>query len=352
MYQFIKNGEMKKRVLVTGAEGFIGQHLCRYLVDNGYQVRGLHHEDRPLYFISKEEIEWVKADLSDSQSLQNITDSMDLVIHLAAIPRNDLRKSWEDFQAVNINGTSLLLNDAQKSGVKKFVFISTVEAAGYGDGINPRVEDDPPNPDNNYGKSKLEAEKLVLSDKWTFKRTVLRLPMIYGPGTLLVVPKLFGMVRRGFYPFIGSGDALMEFCYVGNAVAAITLAAESNKSDNTLFYISESRSYTIKEVIDAIARTMDRKYLPLHIPVPVANAIAAAFELIARICPFPPIVSPYSKKPFFTRETVRWTTRNINFISTKKFQDATGFNPPYTIDQGCAETVKWLEKNYFNKENQ
>jgi len=342
---------MKKKILVTGADGFIGQHLCRYLIDKGYQVRGLYHENRPLYFISKQEIEWVKADLGDQSSIKHVTDSIDLIIHLAAIPRNDLRKTWEDFQAVNVNGTNCLLNEAQKTGVKKFIFISTVEAAGYGDGINPRTEDDPPKPDNNYGKSKLEAEKLVLSDRWTFKSTVLRLPMIYGPGTLLVVPKLFGMVRKGFYPFIGSGETLMEFCYVGNVVKAIVLAAESEETDSELFYVSDQRSYTIKEVIDAIASATGKKYLPLHIPEPVANVTAVAFEMLARICPFPPVVSPYSKKPFFTRETVRWTTRNINFISTEKFQKTTGFNPPYSIDQGCTETVKWLERNYFNKGN-
>jgi UDP-glucose 4-epimerase len=342
---------MNKKVLVTGANGFIGQHLCRYLIDNGYQVRGLYHENRPLYFVSKQEIEWVNADLSDQSSIQGVTDSIEVIIHLAAIPRNDLRKTWEDFLAINVNGTRYLLSEAQKSGIKKFIFISTVEAAGYGDGIHPRTEDDPPKPDNNYGKSKLEAEKLVLSEQWTFKKTVLRLPMIYGPGTLLVVPKLFGMVRKGFYPFIGSGKTLMEFCYVGNVAKAIALTIESGKTDNKLFYISDHRSYTIKEVIDAIAHAMGKKYLPLHIPQPVANMTAVAFEILARIYPYPPVVSPYSKKPFFTRETVRWTTRNINFISTEKFQKTTGFIPPYSIDQGCAETVKWLEKNYFNKEN-
>ncbi len=342
---------MKKKVLVTGAEGFIGQHLCRHLIDHGYEVRGLLHEDRPLYFISKEEVEWVRADLRDPKTLDNVTENVDWVIHLAAIPRNDLRKTWDDFLAVNVKGTENLLNEAQKTNVRRFIFISTVEAAGYGDGINPRKESDTPDPDNNYGKSKLEAEKTVLSDKWTFRRTVIRLPMIYGPGTLLVVPKLFGMVRRGFYPFIGSGEALMEFCYVGNAVKAITMVAESDKTDNDLFYISDQRSYTIKEVIDAIARASNKKYLPIHIPEAVANTIAFLFEIVARIFPIPPIVSPYSKKPFFTRETVRWTTRNINFISTEKFKKAFGFIPPFTIDQGCDETVKWLEKNYFNEES-
>ncbi len=223
-----------KKILVTGADGFIGQHLCRYLIDNGYQVRGLYHETRPLYFISKQEIEWVKADLRDQSSIKHVTVSIDIVIHLAAIPRNDLRKTCEDFHAINVNGTNYLLKEAQKSGVKKFIFISTVEAAGYGNGINPRTEDEPPKPDINYGKSKLETEKLVLSDRWNFKSTVLRLPMIYGPRT---------------------------------------------------------------------------------------------------------------------RETVRWTTRNINIISTEKFQKTTGFKPPYSIDQGCSGTVKRLEINYFNKGN-
>lgn len=342
---------MKKKVLVTGAEGFVGQHLCRYLIDNGYLVRGIHHESRPLYFISKDEIEWVNADLCDHESLNNVADSIDCIIHLAAIPRNDLSKTWDDFRAVNIEGTRALLNEAQRAKIKRFVFISSVEAAGYGDGINPRTEKDVPRPDNNYGKSKLEAEKTVFGDNWPFERTVIRLPMIYGPGTLIVVPKLFGMVRKGFYPFIGTGKALMEFCYVENAVKAISLAMERDDLKNDLFYISDTRSYTIKEVIDSIAKAMNRRYLPLHIPAKLAYTVAFGFEIFARLFPFPPVVSPYSRKPFFTRETVKWTTSNINYISTEKFRAAVDFRPPFTIDQGCLATVKWLEQNYFNSGN-
>lgn len=340
---------MKKHVLVTGANGFIGQHLCRFLIDNDFHVRGLCHEQRELYFIKKNEIDWVQADLTDANSLKNIADGMDYIFHLAAIPRNDLSKQWNDFFECNVKGTERLLAEAEKSHVKRFVFISTVEAAGYGDGINPRTESDIAKPDNNYGKSKLEAEKIVMSDSWSFDRTIFRLPMIYGPGTFIIVPKLFGMICKGFYPFIGSGATLMEFCYVGNAVAAIVHSIESDKAKNQLYYISDQRTYTIKEVIDAIARSLNKKYFPLFIPKLAAYAAALIFELLARIAPFPPIVSKYSKKPFFTRETVRWTTSNINFVSTEKFKRDLMFFPPFTIDQGCSETVLWLRAHGFEK---
>lgn len=337
--------KMTKRVLVTGANGFIGQHICRSLIDKGYLVRGLRHEKRPLYFISESEIEWVDGDLIKKDSIKNITSSIDIVIHAAAIPRNDLRKTWEEFYSVNVQGTLNLMDEAAKSQIKRFVYLSTVEAAGYGDGINPRRESDKPKPCNNYGKSKLEAEKYVLLNNWPFERTVLRLPMIYGPGTFLIVPKLFGMVKKGFYPFIGSGKTLMEFCYVGNAVEAIRLAMESEAAPGNLFYLSDERSYTIKEVIDAIAKSLHRKYLPLHIPKSIAYLIAYGFELLAKILPFPPIVSPYSKKPFFTKETVDWTTQNVNFITTEKIRSQLGYRPIFSIDEGCKQTAQWLEKN-------
>lgn len=333
----------KKRILVTGANGFIGQHLCRLLIDSGYQVRGMRHENRPLYFVKENEVEWFEGDLTNKFSIQNIADSVDTVIHLGAIPRNDLRKDWEEFYNVNVCGTRNLLEEAVKSKITKFIYISTVEAAGYGDGQNPRTENDVPHPINNYGKSKLDAERVVFSTEWAFQCTIIRLPMIYGPGTLLIVPKLFGIVKKGFYPFIGSGNTLMEFCYVGNAIHAIQLAIENQAANGELFYVSDERSYTIKEVINAISKSLNKKYISLHIPKIVAYLIAVVFEFIAKILPFPPIVSPYSKKPFFTKETVDWTTRNVNFVSTEKIRKLMGYKPLYTIDDGCKLTVEWLK---------
>jgi nucleoside-diphosphate-sugar epimerase len=334
---------MKKTILVTGANGFIGQHLVRKLLDGGHPVRGTRFNERPLYFFSEEEIEWRDIDLRKPATLQGIAEDVACVYHLAAIPNNDYSKTWEEFQAVNVFGTAALLEEAGRAGVQRFVYISTVEAAGYGDGVNPRRETDIPHPDNRYGESKLQAEKTVRDGSWSFERIVVRLPAIYGPGTLLIVPKLFGIVKRGFYPFIGSGEALMEFCHVENAVQAVVLAGTRPEAAGELFYVTDERSYSLKEVVAAMAAAMDRKILALHVPRWAAYAAAWLWELCAKIFPFPPVVSAGSKKPFLTRETVWWTTRNVNIVSTEKIRRVLGYSPRVPLDRGCRETWEWLK---------
>ena len=337
-------------ILVTGATGFIGQHLTRKLLDMGGErsVRIVSTDDSAkLYFFRNEEVDARKADIADRKSISGLMDGIDVVYHLAAISRNDLSKAWEDFYAVNVQGTVNLLEEAKSAGVKKFVFASTVEAAGFGDGTSPRRETDTPNPVNNYGKSKLLAERQVLSGAWPMECAVLRLPMIYGPGTFLIVPKLFGMVRRGFYPMIGGGDTLMEFCYVDNAVNGIILAGEKKESAGELFYTSDERSYSIREVVSTIAESSGKRVMFIRIPVFAAKFLGLCWEIAAKILPFPPIISKYSRKPFFSRETVFWTTRNVNTVSTEKIKSALGYSPTVNIKDGTRRTAEWLNENLF-----
>lgn len=329
-------------VLVTGANGFIGQHLVRALLDAGHKVRGMYNVEKPLYFFSKDDIEWRRADLRDAASLKGIAAGIDLVYHLAAIPRNDTSRTWNDFLAQNVTGTAFFLDECYTSRVKRFIYVSSVEAAGYGDGIHPRAETDIPHPENNYGKSKLLAEELVLKRKWNMECVVVRFPMVYGPGTFVIVPKLFGFVKNGIYPLIGNGQTLMEFCYVGNAVNALLLAGEIKRSGGELFYASDERSYSIKEVVSHVAIAMNAKILFVRIPVSLAMFGALLFEAAARMIPIPPLVSRYSRKPFFTRETVAWTTKNCNIVSTEKIRRLLGYAPLIDISEGCRRTAEWL----------
>jgi len=338
-------------ILVTGATGFIGQHLTRKLLDvhGKRSVRAVSKDNdgsKP-YFFRDDEVESKKADISDRASILGLMDGIDVVYHLAAISRNDLSKTWDDFYAVNVQGTINLLEEAKSAGVKRFVFVSTVEAAGFGNGVSPRIETDTPNPVNNYGKSKLLAERQVLSGARPVECAVLRLPMIYGPGTFLIVPKLFGMVRRGFYPMIGGGSSKMEFCYVDNAVDAIILAGEKKEAAGELFYVSDERSYSIREVVSTIAESSAKRVLFIRIPVFAANFLGLCWEIAAKILPFPPIVSKYSRKPFFSRETVFWTTRDVNTVSTEKIKSVLGYSPAVNIKEGTRRTAEWLNQNYF-----
>jgi UDP-glucose 4-epimerase len=318
------------------------------MIDDGHFVRAVSGGNSKLYFFRPNEVDIKKIDISDKKSVSGLMDRIDTVYHLAAIARNDLSKTWNDFYAVNVQGTINLLEEAQRAGVKKFVFTSTVEAAGFGDGVSPRKETDEPNPVNNYGKSKLLAEQQVLSGAWPMECTALRLPMIYGPGTFLIVPKMFGPVRRGIYPLIGRGSAKMEFCYVDNAVNGIVLAGEKKEAANELFYISDERSYSIKEVVLNIAAGMDKKIKFIYIPIFVANFLGLCWEVAAKILPFPPIISKTSKKPFFSRETVFWTTKNVNIVCTNKIKNTLGYSPNTDIKEGTRKTAEWLNRELFS----
>lgn len=331
-------------VLVTGASGFIGQHLVTELLVSGqHKIRGTRQSEPEYSFFNFEAIEWRTVELSNRLSITGLCDDMDIVVHLAAIARQEFDKSWDDYLRINVEATENLLDDAEKAGVKRFVYISTVEAAGFGNGTDPRVETDLPSPVNFYGKSKLAAEKIVLSHSGSMETVVLRLPMVYGPGSLLTVPKLFGMVNKGIYPLIGTGTNLMEFCYVGNIVTAICLALTQPNIKNELFYVSDCRSYSIREVISAIAKAENKKVMMIALPIPVAYSIALLWEIMAKIIPIPPIISKISRKPFFSREAVWWTTRNVNIVSTAKIRGVLGYRPFYSIDDGCKATVDWLK---------
>ena len=170
--------------------------------------------------------------------------------------------------------------------------------------------------------------------------------MVYGPGTFLIVPKLFGFVKKGFYPLIGDGESIMEFCYVSNAVNALVLACDHKKAGGELFYVSDERSYTIKEVISRVAEAMKVNVLFIHVPVFFATCGALCFEAAAKLFPFPPLVSRYSHKPFFSRETVKWTTRDYNTVSAEKIRRVLGYAPVIIITEGCKRTAEWLNEHW------
>ena len=329
-----------KSILVTGCNGFIGRHLTAALLARGFAVRGVDRTERSDAPVDR--FEFVNADLTGETAAAGCMNGIDTVIHLAAIPREDRSKTWADFESVNITATRRLLEAAQNAGVKRFVFISTVEAAGFGNGRAPRSEEDTPAPVNNYGKSKLAAELVVREPHWTIERVIIRLPMIYGPGTDLIDAKLFGMVRRRLYPLIGNGSTLMEFCYVENAVHGIILAAEHPAAAGELFYLSDERSYSIREVITAVAGGVGVRILFISLPVPIAYALATLWETAAKLIPVPPLIMPASKKPFFSRETVWWTTHNVNIVSTEKITRMLGYKASVPIDEGCRRTAAWL----------
>jgi len=219
-----------------------------------------------------------------------------------------------------------------------------MEAVGLSKDGRPLNENTEPFPRNIYGRSKLEGEKAVREyhNRYNTDAVIVRIPMIYGPRNLLHLKRLFKTVKRGYYPVVGWGGALMEFCYVKNAVHGLRLAMEKGE-DGHIYFISDERSYRFREVILAIADELGVNLKLLSMPPPAATAIGFSFEVLSRFLKFYPFTFEGTGRPAFSRDTVSWMARNALFCDTSKAKRDLGYAPKYTMREGIRDTIEWYK---------
>ena len=176
------SGEGIMRILVTGANGLVGQALCPALIANGHDVvaavRDTHSLD-PTITIRK------IADIGPETSWESALDGMDAVVHLAGrvhILRDEAVDPLATYRRVNVEGSRRLAEQAIKAGIKRFVFLSSIKVNG--EGPRPYLEEDIPAPKDPYGISKLEAEIALreMVSETSMELVILRPPLVYGPG--------------------------------------------------------------------------------------------------------------------------------------------------------------------------
>lgn len=337
---------MKAKALVTGAAGFIGSHLVDSLSADGIPVKSFVRPNCNLSNLQGSDSEIIYGDIKDPHSLHKAMEDVDIVYHMAAVSRHDVNVPKTEYHAINVEGTKNVLEAAKSTGVKRLVFTSTIEAVGMSKGERPLNEDTSPAPMNIYGKTKLEAEILVRAYhiQHGMDTVVVRPPMTYGPRDLILCQRLFKIIQHGFYPIIGNGQALTEFCFVKNQVHGIRLAAEKGKAGE-VYFISDDHSYTIEEIIKAIALELGVRVATPHIPVPLALAIGLIFELLSKILRFYPFVIPQTGRPPFSRKTVEWTSESRLYCDISKAKKELGYKPQYSLGEGIRETVRWYKEH-------
>lgn len=320
-------------MLVTGAAGFIGGALCQDLVRSGWRVRALVRRPAPSL---PREVELVKAmDLLDESALRPALDGADAVVHLAArvhIMRDPRSDPLAAYRESNVEGTRVLLAAAQQAGTPAFVFISSVKAVGEAT-REPWTSATPPAPTDPYGVSKLEAEDLVRGAMASgLRASILRLPVVYGPGMRANMLRLFTLVARGIpVPVRGIGNR-RSFAYLGNVVAAIEAILNAPNLSGTWF-VSDGEDLTTAELVVRIGRALGR---PARVVAPPIGALRVAGwvgDLIARFAPFP-----------LTSNTVRRLTDSLVVDSTE-LTGAIGFSPPYSVEQGLELTAEWFRRS-------
>lgn len=261
-------------VALTGSTGFIGRHLLRELPKRGYRVRVLLR--RP----SEVPLEAASAVVGDLRQPQNMSAALadaDAVIHSAGIAHAMSGVPEDDYRALNTEATVGLARSAERAGVRRFVFMSSIRAQCGATAEEIITEDMEPRPDDAYGRSKLAAEQGLaqLDLDWAALRPVL----VYGPGVKGNMARLADLARTPWPLPLGGLKARRSLLALDNLVAAIDTVLKAPGTLRRPFVVADPEPLTVPAMVAAMRAGLGRR--SGLIPVPAA-LLAAAFRATGR----------------------------------------------------------------------
>lgn len=258
------------KALVTGATGFIGSHLVEELVKREFSVTCLVRRTSALKWLESVDADMFYGDCEDGNSLMGLPADFDYVFHLAGLTK---AKREKDFFSANAGGTANLLKavSVRMPGLKRFVYLSSLAAAGPSKNGAPLDETAEPAPVSAYGRSKLQGETAALQYRSLVPVTIIRPPAVYGPRDRDFY-LFFKMVNRGFYPYWGK--CYYSLLYVDDLVRGLITAAGSKKAEGGIYFISDGNIYLNEDIINEIARALHKRALRIRIPRPLMSLAA------------------------------------------------------------------------------
>jgi len=318
------------KALVTGATGFIGSHLAEHLLEKGYEVWALVREGSRRRWLP-EGVKVIRGGLIE-EPLPPL-EGFHHVFHLAGVTR---AAREADFFRFNVEGTRRLLLALREGGgiTGRFVFTSSLAAAGPSPPDRPLREEDPPRPISPYGRSKLEAERVVLSFREAFPVTILRPSAVYGPRDDYMW-EYFRTISRGILPVIGGVEQSLSLCYVADCVEAMRLAAERPHPSGEVFFVSDGEKYPLQLVTDMVASFLKVKVRRVRIPRAVAWLVAWVSDGWGLL---------RGKAMPFNRSKCREALARGWLCEVEKARKVLGFSPRYKLREGLPLTLKWYKR--------
>lgn len=327
---------MKKRILITGASGFVGYHLTQaaYLAD--LEVYAAVRKSSDISEIETFVTKFVYPDFEDQSSLKSILEEgqFNYVVHAAAMTR---AKDEQDLIKVNVGYTQKIAAAVFEADIplERFVFISSLAAIGpVAYDSNAITEFNDYHPVTAYGRSKVLAEKSL--DRYKDERiSILRPTAVYGPKEkdLFV---LFKTLNSGLDIYIGKSPQKLSFVYVDDLVNAILNTCFFDQGTKKVYNITDGQVYNRYEMAKVFKDFTNKSLFRLHAPFGLVKGIAKGMEYLYRNSKNMPVLYP---------ERLNELTAASWDCDITASREHIRYNPNYDLKKGLEKTLQWYKDN-------
>ncbi len=322
------------KVLVTGANGFVGSYVCRELINAGYEVRALVRENSNRDAIKDLKLEYAIGDITDKNSLIAAMQGVEGVFNIAGLFRQ-AKFPDEVYMHVNRDGIRNVFEAAIECGVKRVVHCST-------NGVHSHVENPPADenvpysPGDIYQVSKCEGEKVALEfmKSGKIEGVVIRPAMIWGPGDRRTL-KIFKGIAHHTLPMVGNGKTLYHWLMVTDLARAFRLAYEVPEANGEIYLIAGESDVTMTKMYQTIAKEAGTWVWPIKLP---ALPLLWLGSLVEAVC------KPFGIEPPIHRRRMNFFVKTRSFNCTKA-KTQLGYKAEHTFEEEVHIIYTWYKEH-------
>ncbi|MBN1233625.1 MAG: NAD(P)-dependent oxidoreductase [Candidatus Coatesbacteria bacterium] len=323
----------KVRTLVTGASGFIGSHLVEELIKRGHQVWALVRDPKYLDKMDYADLYKFYGDILTINELTYFFKKLqfDYIFHLAGLTKS---LDEDSFFRINVEATKNLMNIAldTQNNLKRFLFFSSLSASGPGKGNELIKISHEPNPISTYGKSKLNAEQLVIES--TLPYTIIRPPVVYGPRDKDVFIYFKLAKKYNLVPII-TGNRILSMIYVKDLVNGSINAVLSDNTISGTYFLTDGSCHTWDEIINTIKEIMGIK--PIRLPIP-SYGVHFAGELGELLGKLQKKTNTLNREKAVEMLAFNWA------CSDEEAEKDFDYKSSWDLKKGFTETIDWYIK--------
>ncbi len=324
-----------KKVLITGATGFIGRHIVKANLAKGNKVRALVLPgDAGEAWLKEQGVEVIEGDIRDYESVRRAVGSMDIIFHTAAIVTDWAKK--ELFWEVTVGGAENICRAAVDAKVSRLVDISTCDVFGTDESVV--MDENLPLQywGEPYADSKIDAEKVMRKyhEEQGLPLTMAYPLWVFGEGDQTFVPLLADAIIKKDLIFWRKG-AIVWPTYIENLVDLLMLISEDERAVGNGYLVHDGESTTLEEFCAGIAEAMGVPPIKTYIPYGLAMAVAKVMEFLWRLFRI-------QKRPLLTTYTVTNLGSRFSFSIDKAWLEL-GWKPRISYREGFQKTMKWLK---------